>query len=249
FACANLTTANGMAETIGKFELLDRLGAGAMGTVYKARDPVLDRLVALKTISPRLLSDPEAAQRFQREARSAARLQHPNIVTIFELGEVGGAPYIAMELLEGVDLAEAMTGPQPLSIDQKLRVAADLCSGLDYAHKRGVVHRDVKPANVRLLPTGTVKIVDFGIAHVADSSMTQSGIVLGTPSYIAPEVLVGGRVDHRADMWAVGVVLYELLSGRRPFTGPTFASLAYSVIHGPLPPINAEALGISPALA
>ena len=237
-----------MPETIGKYEILERLGAGAMGTVYRARDPALDRLVALKTISPRLLSDPEASQRFQREARAAARLQHPNIVTIFELGEVGGAPYIAMELLEGLDLAEAMADAKRLAVDQKLRVALDLCSGLDYAHKRGVIHRDVKPANVRLLPTGAVKIVDFGIAHVTDSSMTQSGIVLGTPSYIAPEVLAGGRVDHRADMWAVGVVLYELLSGRRPFAGPTFASLAYNVIHAPLPTLDVAALGISPTV-
>src|SRR6185436_6296781 len=132
-----------------------------MGTVYRARDPVLDRMVALKTISPRLLSDPEAFQRFHREARSAARLQHPNIVTIYELGEVEGVPFIAMELLEGMDLAEGMADPKRLTLDQKLRVVVDLCAGLDYAHKRGVVHRDVKPPNVRLLPTGAVKIVDF----------------------------------------------------------------------------------------
>jgi hypothetical protein len=233
-----------LAKTIGKFEVLEVLGQGGMGTVYKARDPVLDRMVALKTVSADVVGSPDSLARFQREARAAARLQHPNIVTIFELGEDGGAPYIAMELLEGRDLAEAMNPPGQLSLAQKVQIVSDVCRGLDYAHKRGVVHRDIKPANIRILRDGSVKVVDFGIARLGESNLTQTGIVLGTPSYLAPELLSGARVDHRADLWAVGVVLYELLAGRRPFQGPTFVGLAYRIVHEPMPPLDGTALGL-----
>jgi hypothetical protein len=218
-----------------------------MGKVYRARDPILDRLVALKTVSPELLSKQDTMARFQREARAAARLQHPNIVTIFELGEVQGSLFIAMELLEGMDLAEAMQTRGRLRMEDKVRVVVDVCRGLDYAHKRGVVHRDVKPANIRILTDGTVKLVDFGIAHLTDSTMTQTGLVLGTPSYMAPEILAGGRVDHRADMWAVGVVLYELLAGARPYDAPTIAGLIYRIVHQPPAPFD-PALELPPGL-
>ncbi len=235
-------------QTIGKFEILAELGRGAMGTVYRARDPLLDRQVALKTISPGLLSSEETLARFQREARAAARLQHPNIVTIYELGEVGGVHYIAMELLEGQDLAQALGQLDQLTVPQRVRIVIDVCEGLDFAHKRGVFHRDVKPANVRLLPDLSVKLVDFGIARIEDSTMTQTGLVLGTPSYIAPEVLTGARVDHRADMWSVGVVLYEMLAGRRPFDSPTIPGLVYTIVHQPPPLLDAGALGLPPAI-
>jgi hypothetical protein len=211
-----------------------------MGKVYRGRDPVLDRMVALKTVAPELLSKADTRARFQREARAAARLQHPNIVTIYELGEVDGSLFIAMELLEGMDLAQAMQQPGRLAVPEKLRIVVDVCRGLEYAHKRGVVHRDVKPANVRLLADGSVKIVDFGIAHLTDSTMTQTGLVLGTPSYMAPEILSGGRVDHRSDMWAVGVVLYEMLAGSRPYDAPTIAGLIYRIVHQPPPPLDAS---------
>ena len=220
-----------------------------MGTVYRARDPVLDRLVALKTIRPGVVSGQEAMARFRREARSAAGLQHPNIVTIYELGQAAGLHFIAMELLEGQDLGQAMHPPERLPLVQKLRMLARVCAGLDYAHKRGVVHRDVKPANVRVQDDRTVKIVDFGIAHVTDSELTATGIVLGTPSYVAPEVLAGGRVDFRADMWAVGIILFEMLAGRRPFVSPTFASLAYRIIHEPLPALDAQTVALWPGVA
>ena len=219
-----------------------------MGTVYRARDPILDRPVALKTISAELAANPEFLGRFQREARAAARLTHPNIVTVYELGDVGGMPYIAMELLEGLDLVEAMS-PGRLPLDEKLRIMVEVCRGLDYAHKRGVIHRDVKPANVRLLATGSVKLVDFGIARLGESTLTQTGILLGTPSYLAPEVVAGGRVDHRADMWAVGVILYELLSGQRPFLAPTFVGLVYRIVHEPAPPLDTAALELPAGLA
>ena len=219
-----------------------------MGKVYRARDPILDRMVALKTVSPELLAKQDTKARFQREARAAARLQHPNIVTIFELGEIEGALFIAMELLEGMDLAQAMHTPGRLGLGEKLRTVVDVCRGLDYAHKRGVVHRDVKPANIRILTDGTVKLVDFGIAHLTDSTMTQTGLVLGTPSYMAPEILSGGRVDHRADMWAVGIVLYELLAGARPYDAPTIAGLVYRIVHQPPAPLD-PALGLPTGLA
>jgi predicted Ser/Thr protein kinase len=231
---------------IAKFEILDRLGQGGMGTVYKARDPGLDRLVALKTILPGLLQSEEAKERFYREARAVARLQHPNIVTVFEAGDFEGTLFIAMELLEGQDLAQVLQVAR--SVEEKVKIVVEVCHGLDYAHKRGVIHRDIKPANIRLLPNGSVKIVDFGIARLGESHMTQTGLVLGTPSYLAPEVLAGGRVDHRADMWAVGIVLYELLAGRKPYASPTFVTLAYQIVHEPLPPLDDEALGLPPGL-
>jgi len=224
------------------------LGSGGMGTVYKARDPILDRLVALKTVSAQLLASEDARVRFQREARAAARLQHPNIVTVYELGEADGTVFIAMELLPGMDLVEAMVPAERLALAEKLRAVVQVCRGLDFAHKKGVIHRDVKPANIRLLPDGIVKLVDFGIARMGESTVTQTGVVLGTPSYLAPEVLSTDRIDYRADMWSVGVILHELITGKRPFQGPTFAALAYKIVHEPLPPIDAEALNLPDGL-
>ena len=213
-----------------------------MGTVYKARDPGLDRLVALKTIVSAAVDSEEAKERFFREARAAARLQHPNIVTVFEAGDFEGALFIAMELLEGQDLSRVMQTPR--SVEDKVRIVVEICRGLDYAHKRGVIHRDIKPANIRLLPDGRPKIMDFGIARLGDAHMTQTGLVLGTPSYVAPEALTGDRVDHRADQWAVGIVLYELLAGRKPYASPTFTTLAYQIVHEPPPPLDDAALGL-----
>ncbi len=238
----------------GKFEILADLGQGAMGKVYRAHDPILDRPVALKTVSPALLTGKDTLARFQREARAAARLQHPNIVTIFELGEVEGTHYIAMELVEGLDLGEAMTPPDRFTIEQKVRMVVDVCRGLDFAHKMGVIHRDVKPANIRLTRDGTVKILDFGIARfrgseATDPNLTQQGMVLGTPSYLSPELVQGAKVDHHADMWAVGVILYEMLAGRRPFEAPTITSLIHKIVSEPLPALDAKALRLPEALA
>jgi predicted Ser/Thr protein kinase len=232
----------------GKFEIEARLGQGAMGEVYRAHDPILDRTVALKTVSAALLTGREALARFRREARAAARLQHPNIVTIYELGEEKGTHYIAMEFVDGQELGEVMASTER-SLEQKVRMLVDVCRGLDFAHKvGGVVHRDVKPANILVRHDGTVKILDFGIARMGESSMTQTGIVLGTPSYLSPELLRGAKADHHADMWAVGVLLYEMLAGRRPFEAPTIASLIQKIVNEPLPPLDAEALHVPPAL-
>ena len=234
----------------GKFEILADLGQGAMGKVYRAHDPILDRPVALKTVSPALLTSKDTLARFQREARAAARLQHPNIVTIFELGEVEGTHYIAMELVEGMDLGEAMAPPDRFTVEQRVRMVVDICRGLDFAHKMGVIHRDVKPANIRLTRDGAVKILDFGIARfrgseTTDPNLTQAGLVLGTPSYLSPELVQGAKVDHHADMWAVGVILYEMLTGRRPFEAPTITSLIHRIVNEPPPHLRHQ--GPAPA--
>jgi serine/threonine protein kinase/WD40 repeat protein len=232
---------------IGKYEILEELGRGAMGTVYKARDPRLDRLVAVKMMSEELLIEEEMRGRFQREAKSAANLQHPNIVTIFDFGELEGegSPYIVMELLEGMSLAQLMEEKKPERLEDRVNVITQICRGLDYAHKRGVIHRDVKPGNIQVLPSGTAKVLDFGIALGEGSTIkTKTGLVMGTPNYMAPEQISSEVVDHRADMWAVGVILYELLSGERPFTATTIPGLVYQIVHSPPPPLDERKLGL-----
>ena len=244
-----------LPEKIGKYEILSELGRGAMGTVYKARDPVLDREVAIKTMSEELLADQEMRERFFREAKSAAQLQHINIVTIYELGkiEVGDGvekPFIAMELLEGYDLGEVVDQQRLTRLEDKIDLVVQMCRGLDFAHKRGVIHRDVKPGNVQVLPDGTAKILDFGIAWRKDSmTKTKTGLVMGTPTYMAPEQIKGEPVDHRADMWAVGSILYELLSGHRPFESETVPSLIYRIVHAPPPTLDARAMGLPEGVA
>jgi hypothetical protein len=224
-----------LPRALGKYELRAVLGSGAMGTVYAAHDRSLDRTVALKLLSPTLLGRADAIARFEREARAAARLTHPGIVTVYELGHGDEGPFIAMELLDGVDLAQAIA-ERRLAPGLRLRLMVDVCRALDFAHKRGVIHRDVKPANIRLTTDGSVKLVDFGIARLRDSHLTRTGIVLGTPQYMSPEVLRGAAVDLRADMWAAGVVLHELMVGRCPFEAESVASLAYKIVHEPFVP-------------
>jgi serine/threonine protein kinase/WD40 repeat protein len=226
-------------DRIGKYEILAELGRGGMGTVYKARDPVLDRVVALKTMLGDVLAEPGMRERFLREARSAARLQHPNIVTVFEFGEVEGIPFIAMEFLEGDNLSEAGERGRLPDLASKLGVITQVCDGLGFAHRRGVVHRDVKPSNIYVLPSGTVKIMDFGIAWIeGGTTTTRTGEVLGTPAYMAPEQFSGQPVDYRVDIWAVGVILYELLTGRKPFDANTVGALIYQIVHAPPAPID-----------
>ncbi len=224
---------------IGAYEVLGELGRGAMGVVYKAKDPQLDRLVALKTMFGSSILEPDANERFLREARSAARLQHANIITIFELGEVGETPYIVMEYLEGSNLAEASLTNQFATLEQRVAVVEQLCAGLAYAHGRGVVHRDVKPSNIFILPNGTVKLLDFGIARLEGGTFaTRTGIVLGTPTYMAPEQFTDDEVDHRVDIWSVGIILYELVTGIRPFDGGSVPTLIYRIVHTDVPEIS-----------
>src|SRR5262245_46111382 len=204
-----------------------------MGVLFRGMDPVLDREVAIKLMLVDFSEDEEQMRpRFYREARAAAKLQHRNIVTVFEFAEEGNTPYIVMEFLRGTSLAARMASPLPLTLDAKLDVIAQLCDALHYAHEQGVVHRDVKPANVFLLNDGTVKLLDFGIAKVTTSTLTRQGDVLGSASYMSPEQVSGSdSVDGRADIFSVGVVLYELIAGRKPFHAEAPHAIIVKILH------------------
>jgi predicted Ser/Thr protein kinase len=212
-------------KKLGKYELIEEVGRGAMGEVYKARDPLIGRSVALKTITASLIGDEELLERFYREARSAGALEHPNIVTIYELGKEGDVPFIAMEFLEGESLEKIIDRHAPLSLLEKIGYVVPVCRALDYAHRRGVVHRDIKPGNIMLTKDGKIKVVDFGIARLVNTSHTQTNMFMGTLSYMSPQQIYGERADQRSDIWALGVTLYELLCHRRPFDGDNHATL------------------------
>ena len=216
-------------KKLGKYEVLGELGHGAMGVVYRARDPIINRLVALKTITTGLADDPNLLQRFYREAQAAGGLQHPNIVTIYDMGDEQKLPYIAMELIEGESLEQIIHRRANISVALKLTYALQACRAFDYAHKRGIVHRDIKPGNVMVTRESVVKVVDFGIARVLDTSKTQTGMLIGTFAYMSPEQYNGEHADERSDIWSFGVLLYELLCFQRPFTGETPASLMHSI--------------------
>ncbi len=224
-------------EKLGKYLILGELGRGAGGVVYRARDPIINRLVALKTITTGLAEFPELLQRFYQEAQSAGGLQHPNIVTIYDLGDERGVPYIAMELLEGESLDQLIGRRTLLPVPLKLIYALQACRAFDYAHKRGIIHRDIKPDNVMITKDGTVKVVDFGIARVLETSRTQAGMLLGTFAYMSPEQYHGEHADARSDIWSFGVLLYELLAYQRPFKGQTPASLMNSICQQEPPPL------------
>jgi len=201
-----------------------------MGVVYKARDPLIGRLVALKTITAGLADNQELLQRFYREAQSAGGLQHPNIVTVYDLGEENQMPYIAMEFIEGTSLENVIQKKEAISLSQKLGYVVQVCRGLGYAHQRGVVHRDIKPANIMMTKEGVVKIVDFGIARVMAASKTQSGLFIGTVAYMSPEQVRGEHVDGRSDIWSVGVMFYELLTWVRPFAADNMAAMMFNIV-------------------
>jgi len=224
---------------LGKYELIQELGRGAMGIVYRARDPIINRLVALKTITKGVAEDPNMLQRFYREAQSAGGLQHPNIVTIYDMGEAAGTPYIAMELVEGESLEQLIGSRLDLPLSLKLTYAIQACRAFDYAHKRGIIHRDIKPANVMLSNEGVVKVVDFGIARVVKTSKTQTGMLIGTFAYMAPEQYHGEHADERSDLWSFGVLLYELISYQRPFRGDAPAILMHGICDQDFEPLCA----------
>ena len=217
-------------ERIGRYQILGELGQGAMGTVYRGRDEMLDRDVAVKVMS-KGLADADARARFLREARAAARLQHPNIVVIYELGEHEGAPFMVLELLEGVDLQRAIDGgirPDPRAT---LPVVLQLLAGLGHAHEHGIVHRDVKPSNV-FLPFGRpAKIMDFGVARLAGLGTTTAGVVVGTPNYMSPEQVAAGELDGRSDLFSAGLILYELVTGEKAFQADSLVSIMYKILH------------------
>src|SRR3990172_3426698 len=218
-------------KTLGKYQIRKELGKGAMGVVYLGFDPGLEREVALKVMASAIVSDHELKERFEREAKSVARLQHPNIVTVYDLGyDDHGAPYIAMEYLKGQDL-EHRIRRDPLTFREKLDVVAQTCRGLAHAHKNGIVHRDIKPANVFITEGGEAKIMDFGVARWQQSSHTQTGAVLGTSDYMSPEQIRGQKVDGRSDIFSVGVILYRLLTNKKPFAGENIQAVFFKVLN------------------
>jgi serine/threonine protein kinase/tetratricopeptide (TPR) repeat protein len=217
-------------QQIGRYEIHEELGRGAMGVVFKARDPFIGRLVAVKTITTGIADNPDLLERFRREAQAAGGLQHPNIVTIYEMSEFDGTPFIAMEYLEGTSLENTIERKLRLPLALKLGYMVQACRALDYAHRRGVIHRDVKPANIMVTSEGVVKVVDFGIARIVDTAKTQTGALLGTLSYMSPEQVRGRQADQRCDVWALGVVMYELLTYRRPFEGENHAALLMCIL-------------------
>jgi serine/threonine-protein kinase len=227
---------------IGRYRVTGRIGRGGMGMVYRGYDPGLDRDVAVKTLSVEATLEEEHRKRFEIEARAAAKLQHPNIVTVFELGDDRGVPFIAMELLAGADLETLLRSGEPLLLQEQLDIMIQVCRGLHYAHERKVVHRDIKPSNIRVLEDGTAKIMDFGIAKLAGSGLTKSGMLIGTVHYMSPEQVLGRSLDGRSDLFSVGVILYELLCGRRPFVGESPTEVLYKIVHDPTPALG-EALG------
>lgn len=222
---------------IGKYAIQSMAGEGAMGAVYLARDSVLNRNVAIKVMNATIAKDELLRQRFLREAQSAGGLQHPNVVTIYDFGEIDGYLFIAMEFVEGTDLESALEAEPPMPLDDRLAVMIDTLRGLDYAHQHGIVHRDLKPANIRLTLDGRAKLMDFGIAHVTSQKLTQTGMIMGTTYYMAPEYISGEPVTAASDLFSMGAVLYEVLTGRRPFTGETMQAIIFSVIqHEPAAP-------------
>jgi serine/threonine-protein kinase len=235
-------------KTIGRYEIIEMVGRGGMGVLYRARDPMLERDVALKMMLVDFTMDTSARERFQREAKAVARLQHRNVVTIHELGEHEGAPYIVMEFLSGADLENLLVGEKPMPLADKLDVAIQLCEGLGYAHEQGIVHRDIKPSNVRVLEDGTVKILDFGIAKFAVSTVTQSGTIMGTASYMSPEQIMGQPVDGRADLFSAGVLLFELLAGKKPFQGEQATAVVYQIMHVEPPTVRSVVPDLPEAL-
>ncbi|NDP41937.1 MAG: serine/threonine protein kinase [Aromatoleum sp.] len=238
-------------KTLGKYEIQSVLGKGAMGVVYKGFDPHIERSVAIKTVRKDLVDPDLVVQfmgRFKNEARAAGRLHHPNIVGVYEYGEDETVAYIAMEYVEGTGLREYLNRRAQFEVSQLVPIVSQLLLALALAHSRGVVHRDIKPANLIITPDGTLKVADFGIARIDTSTLTQTGMVMGTPSYMSPEQCQGREIDHRSDLFSAGVVLYELLTGERPFGG-SVEMIAYKICNEePRPPSQVSLRPLPPRI-
>ena len=228
-----------MISQLGKYEIRRELGRGAMGVVYEAYDPMIRRRVALKTIRPDQLAGErpdDVVARFRREAQAAGRLSHPNIVSIYDCDEDNGTWFIAMEFVDGRELKDYFAAEERFRPPDVERIMTQILAALEYSHRQGVVHRDIKPANIFLLPDGTVKVADFGIAHIESSNLTQVGTVVGTPNYMSPEQIMGLPVDRRSDLFSTGVILYQFLTGERPFAGSSTTTMQKVLKEEPLPP-------------
>ena len=237
-----------LPQRIGKYEIVSKLGQGAMGEVFRARDPVLNREVAVKRITAGLDADETVRKRFRREAEAAATLMHPNIITVYELGFEGEQLFMAMELLDGIDLKHALAG-RAMTLDEKVGVALQVCEGVAHAHSKEIVHRDLKPANIHILPSGKVKILDFGLARLSGSEMTTTGMVMGTPHYMSPEQVRGQKADARSDVFALGCLFYELLTGRKPFDSESMHGVLYRIMQEDPVPVREAAPGTPEPLA
>lgn len=231
-----------MISQLGRYEIVGEIGQGAMGIVYKARDPLIDRIVAIKTINLNLADDEkeEYEGRFYQEAKAAGRLSHPNIVTVFDVGKSGDIAYIAMEFLQGRELRDILNSGKRIPVEQSLDIVVQVAQGLSYAHEHDIVHRDVKPSNIMVVRDGHVKITDFGIARMESASVrTQTGMVLGSPKYMSPEQVTGKQIDQRSDIFSLGVMLYEMLTGQVPFAGENVNAIMYQTLNTVPPPPSA----------
>src|ERR1700730_3412224 len=235
---STLRVVNG-PKKLGKYEVLEAVGRGGMGVVYKAVDPEIGRLVAIKMMTSTVLNDPGLRKRFYREAQSAGKLQHPNIVTIYDLGVQEATPYLVMEFLEGESLDTVIRSHRALSLEEKLNIVIQICNALAYAHEQSIVHRDIKPGNVMVLKDGVVKIVDFGIARIGGENVTHSGQLMGSIQYMSPEQIYGAAaVDLRTDIFSTGVLLYQVLTSVLPFEGKEAGDTLLKIIHGSAPPLG-----------
>jgi eukaryotic-like serine/threonine-protein kinase len=235
-------------ERIGPYGILESIGQGSTSHVYKGYDEALRRFVAVKTITGPALADETVRRRFEREARAAAGLSHPNIVTVYDFGSHQGRLYMSMELLAGIDLKQALGDGTLERLEDCLEVMAQIARGMAFAHSQGIVHRDLKPANIRLLPNGQVKILDFGLARVSGSDMTRTGLVIGTPHYMSPEQVRGEHVDVRCDVFALGCLLYELTTGTRPFEADTLHGVFYKVLQSQPVPASERVPDLPPVI-
>jgi serine/threonine-protein kinase len=235
-------------QNIGKYEILGKLGEGAMGVVFKARDPIINRLVAIKMIASTLDSDDDLRKRFRREAQSAGQLNHPNIITVYDFSEDQGKVFMIMELLEGTDLREIIRVRPNAPLTQKLSIMEQICDGLAFAHGRDVVHRDLKPSNIHVLPNGQVKIMDFGLARLASSDMTRTGLVMGTPQYMSPEQIKGQKADARSDVFSMGAIFYELLSAKKPFAAESMHAVMFKALNDDPEPLERIAPDTPPGI-
>ena len=243
-------------ERIARYQILRKIASGGMGDVYEALDPQLDRRVALKVLPAEIAKDPGRLQRFLREARAASSLAHPSVIQIHEIAQEGEIHFISMEYVEGETLESRLTHGK-LGIDESLQIALHVAAALQAAHDRGIVHRDIKPSNVMLTPSGQVKILDFGLAKVQTSeavppsevpTRTSSGMILGTPHYMSPEQTLGKDLDHRSDIFSFGVMLYEMISGRRPFSGEDFKAVLGQILYRDPEPIQSLRSDLPPDL-